>query len=268
MDAVDIMVIARNIGRRALAEFFTAMAPQKAHWYNLMAPSISDPSRNDINRIFPQLSSLLNIEIFTMDKVLEECGLCRKKADKFVPVVRAWGDFIAEYKVDIELTMFLIGNKRRHFIRIGSFDKTRHPAKMPVSYWRDRLAPPKLRINKLTSIFAKNVGRMNIDFDEDDISVDSESESSEYQCESETEQRKDSAVGEAVPKNVSSTTPGDPSTADIPDEDKFPLLHSLRCTAMIMDRLVQEILLYHGNKRITFTRGNNRKGTLLILPSH
>jgi hypothetical protein len=37
---------------------------------------------------------------------------------------------------------------------------------------------------------------------------------------------------------------------------------------MNMDRLMQEILLFHGNKQITFTRGNNRKGSLILLPSH
>ncbi len=31
---------------------------------------------------------------------------------------------------------------------------------------------------------------------------------------------------------------------------------------------MQEILVYHGNKQITFTRGNNRKGSLVMLPSH
>ena len=95
MDAVAIMEAARIIGVRALTDFFMAMAAMKAHWYNLMAPTISDPSQNDINRIFPPLSSLLNIEI-----------------------------------------------------RIGSFNKMRHLAKMPLSYRRDRLAiensPPKL----------------------------------------------------------------------------------------------------------------------------
>jgi hypothetical protein len=35
-----------------------------------------------------------------------------------------------------------------------------------------------------------------------------------------------------------------------------------------MDKLMQEILVYHGNKQITFTRGNNRKGSLVMLPSH
>ncbi len=31
---------------------------------------------------------------------------------------------------------------------------------------------------------------------------------------------------------------------------------------------MQEIFLFNGNKQITFTHGNNRKGSLIILPSH
>jgi hypothetical protein len=35
-----------------------------------------------------------------------------------------------------------------------------------------------------------------------------------------------------------------------------------------MDRLVQEIVQLHGGKSITFTRGKNRKGTLIVVPSN
>ena len=55
---------------------------------------------------------------------------------------------------------------------------------------------------------------------------------------------------------------------DSPDPTKFPLLNSLNFNPTTMDKLMEEILLYHGNKQITFTRGNNRKGSLVMLPSH
>jgi hypothetical protein len=35
-----------------------------------------------------------------------------------------------------------------------------------------------------------------------------------------------------------------------------------------MDCLIQELILFHGNNQISFTRGNNRQGTVVILPSH
>jgi hypothetical protein len=59
VDALAIMEKARNIGIKALTEFFMVMAQQKAYWYNLMSPSFLDPSRVEINVVFPPLSSLL-----------------------------------------------------------------------------------------------------------------------------------------------------------------------------------------------------------------
>ncbi len=55
---------------------------------------------------------------------------------------------------------------------------------------------------------------------------------------------------------------------NLPDPNKFPLLNSLSCNPMNMDQLMQDILLFHGNKQINFTCGNNWKGSLIILPSH
>jgi hypothetical protein len=42
------------IGSTVLAEFLMDMAPQKAHWYNLMTLFVSDPSRKQINAVSPQ----------------------------------------------------------------------------------------------------------------------------------------------------------------------------------------------------------------------
>jgi hypothetical protein len=191
VDAVESMEKARNIGLLAFADFFIAVAPQKAHWYNLMTPSTSDASRADINAVFPPLSSLLNLDRTTMEKVLEACSFSRRKGDQSLPTLQAWDNFIAEYKLDIEVTTFIIASKRRYFVRIGSFDASRHPAKMPIHYWRERnnikLSPPKLRINKITAIFAERVGSMGIlcndwlsdyaDDNAENIGTDSDAES-------------------------------------------------------------------------------------------
>jgi hypothetical protein len=53
------------------------------------------------------------------------------------------------------------------------------PAKMPVFYWRERVAPPKLRINKATSIFALNIGWPNLTFNDESSCMEIESESSD-----------------------------------------------------------------------------------------
>ncbi len=63
-------------------------------------------------------------------------------------------------------------------------------------------------------------------------------------------------------------TVGASMDVDVPDPNKFPLLYSLGCNSSNMDRLIQELILFHGNNQISFTRGNNRQGTLVILPSH
>jgi len=57
-------------------------------------------------------------------------------------------------------------------------------------------------------------------------------------------------------------------TLILPDPNKFPFLLSLGYNWMSMDCLIQEILFFHGNNQITFMHGNNRKGSLVIIPSH
>jgi len=95
VDAVGNMKKARNIGVKAFT-FFLAVAPQKAHWYNLMTPSTSDASRADINTAFPPLSSLLNLDKSTLEKVLEVCSLSRRKGDRSMPTMQARENFICQ----------------------------------------------------------------------------------------------------------------------------------------------------------------------------
>jgi len=135
--------------------------------------------------------------------------------------------------------MFSIGNKRRHFLRIGSFNKKNHPPKMPVFYWRERVGSPKLCITKLTSIFAQNIGQINLMFDDesDRTRIDSDTSSDDLSSD-------ESEVELSVPDKVSAFL----STVEInlPDPKEYPLLHSMGCNAMIMDRLIQEILCFIG----------------------
>ncbi len=53
MDADANMEEARIIGVRVLADFFVAMAAMKAHWYNLMVPSIFFGSMSRNQCCFP-----------------------------------------------------------------------------------------------------------------------------------------------------------------------------------------------------------------------
>jgi len=94
------------------------MSSQKAHWYNIIAPSKSDPLSNDINQIFPPISLLFNIEVPIMNRVLEISSLCHRRGEVLFPVVQACHDFIMEYGINVELTMFSMENKRRYFLEL------------------------------------------------------------------------------------------------------------------------------------------------------
>ncbi len=51
------------------------------------------------------------------------------------------------------------------------------------------------------------------------------------------------------------------------DQQEFPLLHSLSlCTEKHMDRLVHEVLKFHGNKTVKVKQMNNHEGMLLLMP--
>jgi len=254
VDAQEVMESVRNIGRKALADFFTAMTPQKAHWYSITSASCSD-------QVFPPLSTLLLIDPEVMNYMLEQCGLCFMRTGISSPQINSWHSFIAEYRLDIEVTTFSIAKKRHYFIRIGSWDKQRHPIKLPSTCWKQKIPPPKLRINFLTRQFARYVGLMNISnvpAQDNDMETDEESsvespEETEAVLTSETIATEDCRLG----------------SPDLPDPAKFPLLHSLGvCTTTHMNRLIQEIVLFHGSTSITFTRGNNRNGTLIMFPSN
>jgi len=78
------------------------MSSQKAHWYNIIAPSKSDPL-------------LLNIKAPIMNRVLEISSLCHRRGEVLFLIVQAWHDFIMEYGIDVELTIFSIENKQRYF---------------------------------------------------------------------------------------------------------------------------------------------------------
>jgi len=90
VDAQEVMESVRNIGRKALADFFTAMTPQKAHWYSITSASCSD-------QVFPPLSTLLLIDPEVMNYMLEQCGLCFMRTGISSPQINSWHSFIAEY---------------------------------------------------------------------------------------------------------------------------------------------------------------------------
>jgi hypothetical protein len=79
LDAQDTNNMTRIIGRQALADIFTSLVSQKAHWYNMSNPLVFDPSSAVIDRIFLPMSTLLSLEKGTMDSVLQACGLAQER---------------------------------------------------------------------------------------------------------------------------------------------------------------------------------------------
>jgi hypothetical protein len=167
----------------------------------------------------------------------------------------AWMVFIVEARLDVEFTTFTIENKRRYYIRIGSWNKLRHPAKLTLSCWREKLAAPTLRVSALMKAFAVSVGHMSICIIAPHIVNESDSEDSIKSPSIELTKEGRSSTVEAIP------------TTYLLDPSKFPLLHSLGVCTTKMDRLIQEIIKFHGSETITFTCRNNREGTIVILPS-
>ena len=88
----------------------------------------------------------------------------------------------------------------------------------------------------------------------------------------------DSDNSKEMEEEVQKSQQGNSSTVDcrvssmswnLPDPNKFPLLHSLCvCNNTHMDNLLQEIVQLYGNQSICFTCGNNRKVTLVVVPSN
>jgi hypothetical protein len=246
----------RNIGWQALADFFRAMVAHKAHWYSILIPV--DQVRSRIYAVFPPLLELLSIDVGIMKEVFKVCGLLYTCGKISSPLLNAWEEFLVEYQVDAEITTFSIERKKRFFIRIGSWHKFHHPVMMPIKLWRSKSGfPPEVQLLEIKDVFARVVGKMSIELTlANSFACKSDSDRSE------SSDNDDNHVIDDVSKS-------DDSISTVLDPNQFPLLHKLGMnTDVHMDRLIQEILKLHGNQEIRFTRGNNREGTLVVLPSH
>ena len=94
-DAQEVMKEASIIGRQALADFFTAMTAQKAHWYSIASCSFSDSSGTLINQVFPPIQTLLSIDPEIMNTMLQQCRLSLVRRGISSPNMNSWHTFIA-----------------------------------------------------------------------------------------------------------------------------------------------------------------------------
>ncbi len=106
----------------------------------------------------------------------------------------------------------------------------KHLAKVPVLYWREKVASPKLHTNKLVSVFALNIRQMNLTFDDESSRMEIESESNDSSRDkSELEPSLEDKFEVGV--NTYHTT----VKLELPDSNKLPLLYSLIYNPMYMD---------------------------------
>jgi hypothetical protein len=251
LDTLVAMNSSSFIGRQALANFFHSMATRKAHIAN--SPP-SDPSSSKVNEIFPTLSTLLSVDTYIMDSMLMLCRLAKQWRRETVALNNACQLFIAEMRINSEVTTFFVFNKRQYFIRIGSWNKLRHPPKLPLNYWREKIPVPKLRISGITKAFAESVGRMDMSVA---APIDVESDSDNFKEMGEEVQKSEKGNSSTIDCRVSSMP------RNLPDPNKFTLHHSLGvCTNTHMYHLLQEIVKLYGNQ------SNNWKGKLVVVPSN
>jgi hypothetical protein len=190
-----------------------------------------------------------------MGSVLQLCGLVATRRGKASPIINAWTDLIIEKRIDVEISTFPIFNKRCYFICIGSWNKLRHPPKLPLICWREKIFLPKLRISGLMRAFAEWVGHLNIT----SVSASFDSESVSDSCslmdeESESEGKESESQINGSEKPMADCGSDMFAQQNLPDPAKFPMLHSLGvCTTAHMDRLLQEIVQLHGGRSISFT---------------
>jgi hypothetical protein len=264
-----------HLGREALRSFFCALMQQRAFWYLALLPM----EQHRIDRVshrFPSLSQLMNIEEDTLQKVLLGCKLVQKNSKAagtgfLSPSLNAWDCFVKEYGLDVEWTPFKVDGKQHFFLRIGSWNE-RCPCVTPrVVLRHSTCEPPRLRISRITMFFVATIGEMELSAVLDPSAAiaslsDGEKSNGSSMTENASDSEEESNV-EEVEGKILIAPDSDATKAKLADPQEFPFLHSLGiCTEKQMDRLVHEILKFHGTKAVTFKRMNNHEGTLLLMP--
>ncbi len=84
------MSASSSAGRKALADFFRGLEPQRGHWYSIILPSSTTASDERHARAFPPLSKVASIGEEMMQAVLLHCGLLRFRA---LSIVESMGIF-------------------------------------------------------------------------------------------------------------------------------------------------------------------------------
>jgi hypothetical protein len=137
------------VGRQALADFFSALAPQRAHWYSIILPVSEGGSEDRIAAAFPPLSKIASLHEGMLREVLLQCGLLqfRQKSGHSV-LEQEWVNFKCKHELDeFEVTHFTIKKKKHYYIHLGSWNAVSHIRQTPAEIWSSS-SSGKLRLRQ------------------------------------------------------------------------------------------------------------------------
>ena len=240
------MSSSRKVGRQALADFFSALVPQRAHWYSIILPIGEGGSEDRIAAAFPPLSKIASLHEEMLREILLQCGLLqfRQKSGHSV-LEQEWLNFKCEFDLaDFEVTHFTIKKKKRYYVRLGSWSALLHIRRSPAEIWSSsssgKLRVPRVSTSSIRMTLAQAIGSLDLTLPThySRVSADSksisDSESNDKQCsDNEEESSKNEKEASMYDTHL---------LIDLPDADKFPLLNSLFLTnaghCNLFDRLV------------------------------
>ena len=268
------MLASSYTGRQALAEFLRGLGPQRGHWYSIiLQPGLLGIDEN-VARAFPPLSKLASIGEEMMRAVLLHCGLLQYRGGSgHSPLMNAWEYFIAEQQLDeVEVSHFTIKKKRGYFIRLGSWNMVSHQRRTPSEIWSaslsGKLRVPRVCTSSISSTLAEVIGTLELTFPPTNSSL--KRKSTTYSCSSSESHNSQHSDTDEDQQKDNRTSPVVDCCMNIPNEENFPLLHSIFSTHKglnLYDRLLNEIVRFSESSEINFKRGNNSKGTLVIIPA-
>jgi len=152
--------------------------------------------------------------------------------------------------------------KKRYYVHLGSWNAISHKRVTPGEIWSlGDITIPRICTSSLSRTLAKVVGSLDVAllFEKAaaETSADNEDESSTSSDEEEIDDTSSSEDEVEPPLNL-------------PDPNKFLLLHSLFLSnpgCNLLDRLLHEISGLSVGTELKFKRGNNMEGTMAIVPA-
>jgi hypothetical protein len=122
---------------QVLANFFNALLlSSKAHWYRIIAPICDEPQHLLIRSTFPLLLNLFSLDDNFTSDLLVLLRLAWYKKGNYSPLLTAWENFIAEFKLHARIKPFSINSKQHFYNRLGLWKDKTHLQVTPLAIWK------------------------------------------------------------------------------------------------------------------------------------